>query len=87
MLKPTLLAVLLLRTIDGLKAFDVVYALTGGGPGDVTEVLSSFAYQSYFSFLQYGQGAAYAMVTFALITATSWFYVRAMMRQIQRSSR
>jgi ABC-type sugar transport system permease subunit len=67
---------LLFRTIDALRAFEIVYGLTGGGPGTTTEILSSFAYRFYFSYVQYGQGSAYAIVTFVLVMALSWFYIR-----------
>jgi ABC-type sugar transport system permease subunit len=76
MLMPTILVVLLFQTIDGLRVFDIVYGLTGGGPGNVTDTLSSFAYKYYFKFVQYGIGSAYAVVTFILVLVASLIYVR-----------
>jgi ABC-type sugar transport system permease subunit len=73
---PTILVTLLFRTIDALRAFEIVYGLTGGGPGTTTEILSSFAYRYYFSYVQYGQGSAYAIVTFILVMGLSWLYIR-----------
>jgi len=76
MLMPTILVVLLFQTIDGIRVFDIVYGLTGGGPGTATDTLSSFAYKYYFKFVQYGIGSAYAVVTFILVLVASLIYVR-----------
>ena len=56
------------RTLDALRVFDIVYGLTGGGPGTTTDTLSSFAYKFYFTFVQFGRGSAYAIITFLLVT-------------------
>ena len=48
LLKPLIVVALLLRTIDASKLFDTVYVLTGGGPGNSTEVLSTFAFRTNF---------------------------------------
>jgi ABC-type sugar transport system permease subunit len=73
---PTILVTLLFRTLDALRVFDIVYGLTGGGPGTTTETLSSFAYKFYFTFVQFGRGSAYAMITFLLVLALSLVYIR-----------
>ena len=75
LITPTVLVTLLFRTMDALRVFDLVYGLTGGGPGTSTETLSSFGYKFYFSFVRFGQGSAYAMVTFVLVVSVSIVYV------------
>jgi ABC-type sugar transport system permease subunit len=75
LITPTVLVTLLFRTMDALRVFDLVYGLTGGGPGASTETLSSFAYKFYFKFVQFGQGSAYAVVTFLLVVSLSIIYV------------
>lgn len=75
MLAPTLYVALLYRSQDALRVFDVIYGLTGGGPGTTTDTLSSFAYTSYFRFAQFGRGATYAVVTFVLVAVVSVFYI------------
>jgi ABC-type sugar transport system permease subunit len=67
---------LLFRTRDALRAFDIIYGLTGGGPGTQTDVLSSFAYKFYFKFVEYGLGSAYALITFLLVMALSVYYLK-----------
>ena len=75
LITPTILVTLLFRTMDALRVFDLVVGLTGGGPGATTETLSSFAYKFYFKFVEFGQGSAYAMVTYGLVVAVSIIYI------------
>ena len=75
MIIPTVYVVLLYRTRSGIRVFDIVYGLTGGGPGSSTDTMSSFAYKYYFRFSQFGRGAAYAVVTFILVVAVSVLYI------------
>ncbi|WP_372633114.1 carbohydrate ABC transporter permease [Cohnella sp.] len=62
MVFPALLTAFLLRALDAFRVFDLVYVLTGGGPANSTEVLSSYAYKTIFSSAQVGYGAAMATV-------------------------
>ncbi|MFW5718544.1 MAG: carbohydrate ABC transporter permease [Spirochaetota bacterium] len=75
MLLPTVFVALLYRSQDALRVFDVIYGLTGGGPGATTETLSSFAYTSYFRYARFGRGSTYAVVTFVLVAAVGVFYI------------
>lgn len=83
LIMPTIMVTLLFRTIDALRAFEIIFGLTGGGPGTTTEVLSSFAYRFYFSYVQYGLGSAYAIVSFVLVLALSWLYIRRLAPHLQ----
>lgn len=47
-LKPMYIVVLVLRTIQTIRVFDIVYSLTSGGPNDSTQVVSFYAYPSYW---------------------------------------
>ena len=75
MVLPTISVAILYRSRDALRVFDVVYGLTGGGPGTKTDTLSSFAYKTYFEYGQFGRGSAYAVVTFALVVIVGVFYI------------
>ncbi len=75
-LRPTLLLLLILETIAGLVTFDIVYVLTGGGPGDATTMLAWFAYAEIYRFLNLGKGAAMAFVIAALTLGLALLYVR-----------
>lgn len=75
LLKPLIIIALMLRTIDASKVFDTIYILTGGGPGDATEVISSFAYRTNFLKWDLGYGAAVCLVlAFASLVVAGLFY-------------
>jgi len=65
LLLPTLLIAAMFRTLDAFRIFDLVYVLTGGGPADSTEVLSTLTYKTMFSTLQFGVGSAMSTAMFA----------------------
>ena len=66
MLRSVLFTVLIFRTIDTLKVFDIIFGTTGGGPQIATEVMQTFAYRKAFSFLQMSE-AMTVMVIFSVI--------------------
>ena len=57
-----LLVVLILRTIEAFRVFDIIYVMTHGGPADSTKTASFFVYQEYFGYLRSGSGSAYAVL-------------------------
>lgn len=67
LMKPVMLVAVLLRGIDIFQIFDEVFILTGGGPGDATDVLMIFSFREIFRFWEMGYGAAVAL-TMALIS-------------------
>ncbi len=81
LLRSILLVALLFRTLDALRAFDLMYVLTGGGPANTTETLTVYAYRSLFQTLQLGFGAAIGVVIFALVMAIAAGYLRALRRE------
>jgi multiple sugar transport system permease protein len=68
LLRPTILVALLFRTIFAFKVFDEVFLLTGGGPGNATEVISLYINRVFFSQSRMGYGAFLSVVTI-LVTA------------------
>jgi ABC-type sugar transport system permease subunit len=64
LLAPTLLIAAMFRALDAFRIFDLVYVLTGGGPADSTEVLSTLTYKNLFSALQFGYGSALSTLMF-----------------------
>lgn len=75
-----LLIALLFRTLDALRAFDLMFVLTGGGPAGATETLTVYAYRSLFQTLQLGFGSAVGVAVFALVMVTAWGYLRILRR-------
>jgi multiple sugar transport system permease protein len=67
LLKPVSVAVLTLGTIYTVKVFDLVFIMTGGGPANGTQLLSTYAYQVGFSILNFGEAAAIATLMVLLV--------------------
>jgi multiple sugar transport system permease protein len=80
LLRRVLLIALLFRTLDALRAFDLMFVLTGGGPANTTETLTVYAYRSLFQTLQLGFGAAVGVVVFTLVMLVAGGYLRALRR-------
>ncbi|MGI8772727.1 MAG: ABC transporter permease subunit [Acidobacteriaceae bacterium] len=74
-LRPMMLLVLILTTINAIMAFDLFWVMTRGGPGSATTVFSWMGYAYAFQFFQFGQGAAilYVLTIVCLILAA--FYL------------
>src|SRR5690349_2945530 len=68
LLKPVIAVILVIRLADAFRIFDVVYVLTGGGPANTTDVLSTYIYRQMFTVLDFPGGAA-AAVLLVLVTA------------------
>jgi multiple sugar transport system permease protein len=81
MLRQVLLIALLFRTLEALRAFDLMFVLTGGGPAGTTETLTVYAYRSLFQILQLGLGSAVGVAVFAVVMAVAWGYVRLLRRE------
>ena len=64
---PFIVLVVLFRTMDSLRIFDVIYATTLGGPNDATTNLHIMAYQYSFQWFQMGKGMAQAIVLLLLV--------------------
>jgi multiple sugar transport system permease protein len=77
LLKPTILAVLMLGFIYTLRVFDVIWIITKGGPGSATEVLPTFAYRLSFIHFNFGQSAAVAVIMLFILSFGAALYLRA----------
>lgn len=76
LLKPMILIAVLFRTIDSLRTFDIIFIMTGGGPGNVTTTLNIEAYIRAFRFLKFGEGAAVVVIVFAMVFISANFLVK-----------
>jgi multiple sugar transport system substrate-binding protein len=85
MLRPTFLVVLIFRSLDAFRVFDLVYVLTGGGPGTATEPVSLLAFDTLLRDLQFGRGAAIALVIFAITSGLAVLYARLLGEREERS--
>ncbi len=73
---PLLLIAVLFRTMDAYKMFDQAYALTGGGPGQATQVLSIYLYQMAFRDFNTGKGSALGYIMLIVIIALANLLIR-----------
>lgn len=76
LLKPAIMAVLILGFVYTFKVFDLIYVMTQGGPVNSTEVLSTFSYMKSFVTYNFSQGAAVANVLFVCLFSVAVLYLR-----------
>jgi multiple sugar transport system permease protein len=60
-----------IRTIDALKSFDVIYVITQGGPGTASQTINIYLYNEAFAYYHIGYASAVVLVFFVLILAVS----------------
>jgi multiple sugar transport system permease protein len=75
-LRPFLMVALLFRGIDALKTFDSIQVLTGGGPGSATTTLNMLAFREGLQFLNFGRGAAIALLLLVIATVFGKLAIR-----------
>lgn len=80
-IKNTLIVVGVLQVIIGLQVFDLLYSLTGGGPGRDTYVLIMAIYDITFGQISLGYGAAITVILFLIIVAASFLILIARVRR------
>lgn len=76
LLKPSILVALLFRTLDAFRVFDLIYVLTGGGPGGSTESISIYAYKTMFAQTKFGYGAAIVIIMAITVGVISYAYMK-----------
>jgi raffinose/stachyose/melibiose transport system permease protein len=81
LLRETTLIVLAITAINALKAYDIIYAMTNGGPANRTQLLSTWMYFLTYNYNQVGLGTAIAMVLFLLTLIFAIPYIRLMTRK------
>ena len=80
-LRPAHYIVLALSLIDSFKVFDLIYAMTYGGPGTATQVMGTWMYFNVFQYYQAGYGTAIAVVITIVAIAVSIPYVRSQTKE------
>ena len=71
MIAPTIGVAALLRLVDCLKTFDIIYTMTMGGPGYSSETLNIYTYQMSFQYFNFGYASALLVIFFALVLGIS----------------
>jgi multiple sugar transport system permease protein len=83
-LLPFTFIVLIFRIIQAFAIFDLVYVMTGGGPGGATETVSVYSYQTYMRYLDFGYGSAQVVATVVLLAATAFLLYHALLKRHER---
>jgi len=76
LIKPMTFILIVIKTVATFKIFDLVYALTAGGPGGSTQVVGYLMYSTVFDSLQFGKGAAMSYILLAIILVLVFIYSR-----------
>jgi multiple sugar transport system permease protein/N,N'-diacetylchitobiose transport system permease protein len=76
LLRPVIMVVMVLRTIEAFKVFDIVYVMTRGGPAGGTTTVAVYAYQTAFSNQNFGYGSAIALLIVLVVLILAIAYIR-----------
>jgi multiple sugar transport system permease protein len=75
MIKSLVLLVIVFRSIDTLKIFDLVWGITGGGPGISTEVVQTYSYRLAFGFLQMSKSMTVMILFSSVVISLTFIYL------------
>jgi multiple sugar transport system permease protein len=81
-LRPQILTFLMLTTITTFGIFGLVFFLTRGGPGNVTEIIGIYIFQQAFQFFQIGLGSAAGVLLLLVLLVLGAYYVWLMREQV-----
>jgi multiple sugar transport system permease protein len=81
LLRPVIAIVTMIGIIATVKVFDLVVVITGGGPNNATQLLSTWAYTQAFTNFNFGQGAAIGNILLVLSIIVAIFYVKTLRRE------
>jgi multiple sugar transport system permease protein len=84
-LMPFAFAALVFRIVQAFAIFDLVWVMTGGGPGGATETISVYTYQTYMRYLDFGYGSALAIVTVSGLALIAAVLYRALITKYERT--
>ena len=86
LLRAPLLIIVIYETMIGIAVFDMIYVLTGGGPGSATTLISWFAYTATFKFLNLGHGAALSFIIAITLAVLIILYLRVLPTEEEATS-
>ncbi len=76
LLKPAIVVALAFRALDAFRVFDLIYVLTGGGPGTATESVSLYTFSTLLQKLRFGYASALSVIVFAATFGLGLIYIR-----------
>ncbi|MDV4151036.1 sugar ABC transporter permease [Clostridium sp. AL.422] len=81
LLRPAIKSAIILSMVGSLKYFDLIYVMTGGGPGSASELMATYMYKNAFASQRMGYGSAIATGMFIIITIISLFTIKILNRE------
>lgn len=82
-LLPFIFMALIFRIIQAFAVFDLVFVLTGGGPGGKTETISVYSYYTFLRYMDFGYGSALVLVLAGILAVTGWALYILLLRQYE----
>jgi multiple sugar transport system permease protein len=82
---PFVFVAVVFRMVQAFAIFDLVWVMTGGGPGGATETVSVYTYQTYMRYLDFGYGATLAVATVAILAVVALVLYRLLVRTYEQS--
>jgi ABC-type sugar transport system permease subunit len=83
LVRPSMVIILIILSVATLKAFDMIFILTHGGPADATLVANYLAYEKTFTRLDFGGGAAIAFVISIIILLINLGYFKTLYKEVR----
>jgi len=74
-LRPLVLFVLIIRSMDAFRIFDQVFVMTGGGPGTTTQTITFYNYVMAFRMLRMGRASALGVVTLLILSVVTSVFI------------
>jgi multiple sugar transport system permease protein len=82
-LLPFIFLALIFRIVQAFAVFDLVYVLTGGGPGGGTETISVYGYYTFMRYLDFGYGAALVISIILILALIAWILYSLLLRKYE----
>jgi ABC-type sugar transport system permease subunit len=87
LLKPAIVVAVAFRALDAFRVFDLIYVLTGGGPGTATESISLYTFSVLLQKLRFGYGSALSILVFVATFGLGLLYIRVAGQSLLRIDR
>ena len=82
LLRPAIWVALIFRMLDAFRVFDLIFVLTGGGPGTATEPVALYVFKTLLQDLRFGFGSALSVIVFLVTFLLAWVYIRLVGREL-----
>jgi ABC-type sugar transport system permease subunit len=83
LLTPAILVVLVFRTVEAFKVFDIIYVMTRGGPANATQVINYYTYLETFGYLHFGRGSTLSFMISVVVLITALIYIKLLYKGVE----